>query len=425
MREQIRHLLLKSKNNLSTLNTFPSVPPSIDEHDLRNQRISTRLFIFLLILLMTILLLYTSLITVAKTITKEEPSFTQYVHLNSTHSSTLTCPCSKISINYEKFVRIDYTLHQVCNSTFVNQSWIDYLAPPIGTPIFVADTQWTIASAFQALRILCHLINDTIFDSLVQFYSNQYVSASTVPQQLLESEIKSFVDKFRSSKANSFSLSYLMIRETTQANGLFSALFTNRLPYINKDTNSVLISTFRYDGCKCSSSSTCAAPFYMSKHSIGKSILFYVPGFYIGCYVIEALLQSTLECFYDQECIDQLQSFIFWSSSGKVTALNASLSSVYSINSTIKDLIATLMIEEWNVSTIYETYYNECHPTQCTYKLETTNDIIYIITTLFGIAGGLITVLKIVVPRLVKLFVRKKTQQQQQQPTTSKIEIEN
>jgi hypothetical protein len=130
-----------------------------------------------------------------------------------------------------------------------------------------------------------------------------------------------------------------------------------------------------------------------------------VPGFYKGCYVIEALLQSTLECFYDQECIDQLQSYIFWSPSINVTELNASLSSVYSINSTIEDLIANLMIEEWNVSPLYETYYNECRPTQCTYKLETNNDLIYIFTTLFGIAGGLITVLEVVVPRLVKLIV--------------------
>ncbi len=63
------------------------------------------------------------------------------------------------------------------------------------------------------------------------------------------------------------------------------------------------------------------------------------------------------------------------------------------------------MIEKWNVSTTYETYYNECRPTQCTYNLETKNDIIYIFTTLFGIAGGLITVLKVIVPRLVKLIV--------------------
>jgi hypothetical protein len=303
----------------------------------------------------------------------------------------------------------------------VNQSWIDYLAPPIEIQIFATDSQWTIASAFQALRILCNLINHTISDSLVQFYSNQYVTASTVPQQLLESEIKSFVDKFRSSITNSFSLSYLMIRETTQANGLFSALFTNLFASVEKDTNKILISTFLYDGCICSFSSTCTTPFYILKYSIGEPIFFYVPGFYIGCYVIEALLQSTLECFYDQECIDQLQSFIFWSPLINPRALNSSLSSVYSINSTIKDLIDNLMIEEWNVSTIYETYYNECHPTQCTYKLEINNDIIYIVTTLFGITGGLITVLTVFVPRFVKI-VRKKAQQQ---PTTSKIKIEN
>jgi hypothetical protein len=56
---------------------------------------------------------------------------------------------------------------------------------------------------------------------------------------------------------------------------------------------------------------------------------------------------------------------------------------------------------------MYESYYNECQPTQCTYRIETRNDLIYIVTTLFGIVGGLITVLKLVVPRLVKL-VRKK-----------------
>ncbi len=353
---------------------------------------------------MTILLSYTSLIRVTKIITKKEPSFAQYVHLNSTYSSTLTCPCSKISINYEKFVRVDYTLHQVCNSIFVNQSWIDYLAPPIAISIFTLDSEWAFASAFQALKIFCNLINDTISDSLVQFYSNQYVSASTVPQQQFELEIKSFVDKFRSSITNSFSLSYLMIRETTQANGLFSALLTNHLASINKDTNQISIYSFHYDSCMCSSSFTCITPSYILMDSVDKQI-FYVPGFYKGCYVIEALLQSTLECFYDQECIDQLQSYIFWSPSINVTELNASLSSVYSINSTIEDLIANLMIEEWNVSPLYETYYNECRPTQCTYKLETNNDLIYIFTTLFGIAGGLITVLEVVVPRLVKLIV--------------------
>jgi hypothetical protein len=101
-----------------------------------------------------------------------------------------------------------------------------------------------------------------------------------------------------------------------------------------------------------------------------------------------------------------------------VTALDPSLSSVYFMNSTIKELVENLMIEQWNFSSNFESYYNERQPVRCTYIFETNNDVIYIATTLFGIAGGLVTVLKFIVPRLIKLVRKKK---QQRQPITGKI----
>jgi hypothetical protein len=99
-----------------------------------------------------------------------------------------------------------------------------------------------------------------------------------------------------------------------------------------------------------------------------------------------------------------------------VTVLNASLPSVYFTNSTIKELVDNLMIEKWNAPSIFERYYNECQPTYCTYNFVKRNDLIYIATTLFGIAGGLTTVLKFIVPKLVRL-VRKKKEEQQQAAT--------
>jgi hypothetical protein len=127
--------------------------------------------------------------------------------------------------------------------------------------------------------------------------------------------------------------------------------------------------------------------------------------------VIEALLQSNLECFYSQQCINTLQSYISPVSSKNFTALNSSLSSNYFPNSTINELLNQLMIEKWNVSLTHERYFNACKPTQCTYTFETRNDIIYIVTTLFGIAGGLTTVLKLILPRVIKLIRKKKEQQ--------------
>ena len=70
------------------------------------------------------------------------------------------------------------------------------------------------------------------------------------------------------------------------------------------------------------------------------------------------------------------------------------------------------MIEEWNLSTMYEGYYNQCRPAQCTYTYETRNDAIHIVTTLIGIVGGLVSVLRFIVPRVI-IFLRRKKREQE------------
>jgi hypothetical protein len=203
-----------------------------------------------------------------------------------------------------------------------------------------------------------------------------------------------------------------MIRDTTQANALFSTLLNNYKLYLRNIKFRAITRPINYDNCSCASSFACIAQSSIYADASGIS-LFDVPNFYTGCYVVESLLQSTLECFYDQQCIDDLQGQISSSSPVNATALDKSLPSEYFMNSTMKNLVDNLMIEQWNVSQIYENYYNECRPIQCTYILDTNNDMIYIFTTLFGIAGGLTTVLRLILPRLIKLIRKKKEQQQQ------------
>ena len=215
------------KYYLNNLNFFPSKPPSTDENELRRQRISTRIFIIIFSIAIVILLFYTSLIKVTETINIKEPPFTQYVRLNSNYSQTLTCPCSKISINYGKFLQIEYTLHQVCSSKFLSNDWIDFLHIPRKHIAYLDGFRAIGTMTFQALKTLCDLINQTINNSLTQYYSNQYISASVIPQKLFESETKLLVDGFRSTMANNFLLSLSMIRNTTQANALISTRGTN------------------------------------------------------------------------------------------------------------------------------------------------------------------------------------------------------
>ncbi|CAF0953898.1 unnamed protein product [Adineta steineri] len=397
----------KFKQYCQNLNLFPSVPLTTDEHELKNQIISTRLYISLFTLSLTILLLYTSFTDITKTITVAKPTLTKYEQLYSKYSQTLTCPCQHISINYEKFLSIEYTFHQVCTSIFITDEWIAHNDVILHYLYTSNDPRIVVSYAFQALGAFCELIESTINNSLIQFNSTQYITASVASSELFKSQVQSFIDQFKLSTTNNFLLSLNMIRKTTQGNAFLSGQLTNYyFTIINSGVN-VSTASISYSDCNCHLSSTCVNQLSIYKNDSGNVTLFDVPGFYIGCYVIEALLQSTLQCFYDQTCIDELQLYLTTASPMNATALDSSLSSQYSEDSTIENLLNSLMIEEWNSTQIYGQYYDECQPIECTYTVKTRNSVIYIITTMFGIVGGLITVLKLVVPRVVK-FIRKK-----------------
>ncbi|CAF0736565.1 unnamed protein product [Adineta steineri] len=397
-------MLYKLKHYLSTFNIFPSVPPTTDEYQLRNQHISTRLFILLLIILLFILLLYTSLINITQTVNVKTPSIEEYSQLYNSYSQTLTCGCTQISINYEKFIQIQYTLHQICYSDFITQEWIDYLATSPGkNELYYEDFRLTSTFTFQTMNALCTLVNQTILNRLIQFNSSQYVSASVTPKNVFQLQTKAFISQFILSTTDNFLLSLSMIRNTTQSNALLSGQLNN-FRY-NLDTNGLLTaySVRSYGNCTCSSSATCisASPIYDLTNG---TLVFTVPGVYTGCYIIESLLQSNLKCFYNQTCINKLQSYFQAPSFMNVTALNISLSDQFLENSTIADILDQLMVAEWINSSIYENYYSECQPSGCSYTVTTKNSAIYIVTTLIGLVGGLITVLKFVVPNLVKLL---------------------
>ncbi|CAF3062667.1 unnamed protein product, partial [Rotaria sp. Silwood2] len=79
--------------HLTELNVFPSIPRSTNMDELRTQRISTRVFIVSLMLSLTILIIYTSAVSVTKTVTIQTPDINQYKQLYERYQKTLSCPC--------------------------------------------------------------------------------------------------------------------------------------------------------------------------------------------------------------------------------------------------------------------------------------------------------------------------------------------
>jgi hypothetical protein len=89
---------------------------------LKEQLFSTRLYILLLTvaLLIVILFFIFNPQTVIKTI--NNPSISTYKQLFDQYSNTLSCPCSTITIPYQSFVSVNYSIHPLCK--FINDDWI-------------------------------------------------------------------------------------------------------------------------------------------------------------------------------------------------------------------------------------------------------------------------------------------------------------
>ena len=128
---------------------------------------------------------------------------------------------------------------------------------------------------------------------------------------------------------------------------------------------------------------------------------------FTGCYVLESLLQSTLECFFDQQCFTDLTWTLSETVQPNVTILDAATASHFSTTSTVGEMLNRLMVEDWQWTTMYERYYDACRPSECRYTVKTRNSVVYVVTTVVGLVGGLVTALKMVIPWMV-VFIRRK-----------------
>ena len=384
---------------LRDMNLFSSLP---DETDVRIQRITTRIFLLLLTLSITILTVYIASVRVKHTINVTTPSFSRYTHLYSMYSQSLTCPCSRISIDYAHIFDAQYTLHEVCGSVYVTDAWIDSLSPPsINERFLQGDFRATAMSTFQALRGFCEMSSRAIGDGLTQFYANQYITATLRPVGIFHAQMETIFQKFLNSTINGLLLSLETIQDITHVNAFWSAKLTNALLEFYGSENKRATLTLAYDGCSCGFSALCADQLLIWDDVV--TPLTPLPGLYRGCLITRALLRSTLECFYESSCIRQLQSYFDSNSITSFPTLHPSPSSRYAMNSTIQKMINYLMVEKWNLSITYENYYNQCQPMMCTYTVVTGNDALNMVTTMLGLVGGLITILKLCVPLLVKM----------------------
>jgi hypothetical protein len=138
-------------------------------------------------------------------------------------------------------------------------------------------------------------------------------------------------------------------------------------------------------------------------HGLGNISSFLVPSFYSGCHILESLFASDFRCFHDEHCFNNLTFYVDSTLKLNATILNASLSTKFTANSTVREMIDELMVEQWKWNITFAKYFDECEPSQCTYTIGGKNDAQHVVTTMIALIGGLVKALKLVVPRVVSL----------------------
>lgn len=132
-----------------------------------------------------------------------------------------------------------------------------------------------------------------------------------------------------------------------------------------------------------------------------------VPGLKVGCLPYDAMIASTLECFFSEECINNTVHWISnLSPSEWPKPLNSSAHQSFRPTDTLLQILDQKMVDAWETAQSFDTYYAACAPVQCSYTFQTSKGFLYLITTLMGLYGGMIVAMRTVVSVLVPLARR-------------------
>ena len=236
------------------------------------------------------------------------------------------------------------------------------------------------------------------------------VGASAISRGLFETEVASAINQFIIQIPARFQWLFRRLTEMFHGNLLPTAFNTDwSLKYGNESNDYLLRSVpraFINSTCTCAVSDKC-----QQFLRIGPPDLI-LPGLVIGCYPIDGLGMSTLECFFSSECIATIISFLEYytqldgsppvnftppiAQPSVLPPMDRSTPSRFPLTTPIGTTIDELFIEQWNNTSSYEKYLAACASTECRYEYVRRNSLLYVVTSLLGLYGGLTVGLRLI-----------------------------
>ncbi|CAF1258699.1 unnamed protein product [Adineta ricciae] len=408
------------KRYFLTLNFFAPKPDDNEQETDEQRRwniIATRIYMLLLLLILFAVGLDFSLIDRTITVTVEKPSKEEVDAL----PKDAKCSCSQISIPYGKFTSLQANFHSLCTSQFITDRWIKAInSGSYTTSFFLGDFRTFGSAQFQALSAFCRLSTSNINQTIDYFYSNTLLSLEVFSEEILHAQTQASISQFQLKVADAFQTQLRLINFLTINNGLISSLRTNAFYLLQRD-NQNLFSVSLYNlwysqddgstcGCRvniCNRSLSGIFSAFRTTYPIeAGSLLLSIPGISSGCLPVTSILVSSLECFYNQTCIDQL--LLYFPTNERFQAIPAHPQSIYNPESTIQTIVNNLMIENWTIGISYEKYYSERAPSSCTYLQIARYSVGFIIKRLISLLAGLVLILGLLISLVLKVIHRLK-----------------
>ncbi|CAF1040155.1 unnamed protein product [Adineta ricciae] len=371
-------------------------------------RLATRLYIILLIISFVILILYT--IIQPRTLTEvfDHPSFYQYKHMKSIYGDNLKCSCSVIASSYNHFIHIEPIFHQICSSSFVSNQWrIDLTNNLLSNFSTYArnDYRRFVSAHLQFLTGLCNLSIQTVKNSIEQVLSFLLVTTELLSEETFSQHLESLIEQNQPMTSNIFGRLFYLIRSINHGNAIISMYGTNFeyiVPWNDPRGMYAPTEALIYDEqCSCGLYSNCTTQANFIE--INPLKLIPIQGLKIGCTPSESLLSSTLECFYNQTCLNLLQQYTNYVNSSNALPI---MTSRFLMNTTISKFVDDLFVERWTTKINYSSYYEQCSPLLCSYAYIQNFNLLYTITLILGLEGGLTIVLQWICPTIVQILFK-------------------
>lgn len=225
MSDRIRQHIVSIINHIRSLNSYKSAASSTDEYIRRNEILSTRLYLSLLIVCMCGILMITAVPRQKTQVTIKTLQLADYERIQFVYDS-LVCSCSTNIISYSNFVTLLLpSFHQVCSSFLVSERWTSAVFNT--TKSNLTTSRIFLSAHFRLLAGICNYSRQVLEDELVILGLSNFVSDILLSHAALVEQINSTLEQFQVNVPNTFSHALDFIVDTILGNQAISVFGSN------------------------------------------------------------------------------------------------------------------------------------------------------------------------------------------------------